>query len=172
MSRSNSKTLAVNSTSDTRQSNPEDLLIPHDRPFIPYLRSDRLIDSPPQSLAEYHEIEGRDNRKRRLLQIWQSLPDILKQSPILRIESGKNGDDHISFEKVESFKAMYDRELLLLCKIPAASSLEPRIGWGEFETYAEAKEAGSSSFARRGIFTDIVIPTTQNYGMYFMMNWI
>jgi solute carrier family 25 (mitochondrial phosphate transporter), member 23/24/25/41 len=159
MSRSNSKSLALNSASDTRQSNPEELLIPHDRPFIPYLRSDRLIHFPPQSLAEYHEIEGRDNRKRRLLQIWQSLPDILKQSPVLRIKSGKNGDGcHMPFERVESFKAMYDRELLLLCKIPAASSLEPHIGWGEFEIYAEAKEAGSSSFARRAILTDIVIP--------------
>lgn len=155
---SNCKTLAVNSTSDARQSSPEDLLFPHDRPFVPCLRSDRLIQPPPQSLAEYHQIEGRDNRKRRLRQIWQSLPDILKQSPIPHDASFENGDGrHMPFEKLESFKAMYDRELLLLCKIPAVGSQELHIGWREFKEYAEAKEAGSLSFARRGILTDVAI---------------
>ena len=168
---SNSKTLEVNSTSDAHQSNPEDLLIPH--PFIPCLRSDRLIQPPPQSLAEYHQIEGRDNRKRRLRQIWQSLPDILKQSPIPHDASVENGDGrHMPFEKVESFKAMYDRELLLLCKIPAVCSQEARISWREFKVYAEAKEAGSLSFAKRGILTDVVILPAQSYGTYFMTNWI
>ena len=149
---SNRKTLA---TSDPRQSNPEDLLIPYDRPFIPCLRSDRLIQPPPQSLAEYHQIEGRDNRRRRLRQIWQSLPDILKPSPIPHDASVENGDGrHMLFEKL---KAMYDRELLLLCKIPAVGSQEPHIGWREFKVYAEAKETGSLSFARRGILTDVPI---------------
>ena len=138
---SNSKTLAINSA---RQSNPADLLIPHDRPITPYLLSDRTIQPPPQSLAEYHAIEGRNNRKRRLLQTWQSLPDILKH--LHNINAPVNGC-HMPSE-VESFKAMYDRELLLLCNIPATGSLEPRIGWREFEIYAEAKEAGLSSFPR------------------------
>lgn len=124
---SNSKTLATNSA---RQSNP-DLLILHGRPIIPYLLSDRPIQSPPQSLAE-----GRNNRKRRLLQIWQSLPAILKQIPGLHNGSVKNGDSyHMPFEEGEPFKAMYGRELLL--NILAAGSLKPRIGWRE----AEAKEA-------------------------------
>ena len=161
---SNSKGLAVNSTSDARQSNPEHLLIP--RPFILCLRSDRLIQPPPQTLAEYHQIEGRDNRKRRLRQIWQSLPDILKQSPIPHEASVENGDDrHMSFEKVESFRAMYDRELLLLCKTPAVGSREPRISWREFRVYAEAKEAGSLSFTRKSILTDVAIqpPRTMEY---------
>ena len=153
---SNPKNLAVNSTSDARQSNPEDLLIP--RPFIPCLQSDRLIQSPPQTLAEYHQIEGRDNRKRRLRQIWQSLPGILKQSPIPHDASVGNGDDrHMPFEKVELFKAMYDRELLLLCKIPAVGSQEPYISWREFKVYADMKEAGSLSFAKRRILTDVTI---------------
>lgn len=152
---SNPKTLAVNSTTDARQSNPEDLLIP--RPFIPCLRSDRLIHPPPQTLAEYHQIEGRDNRKRRLRQIWLSLPDILKQSPIPH-DAVENGDDrHMHFERMESFKAMYDRELLLLCETPAVPSQEPHISWRVFKVYAEAKEAGSLSFARRDILTDIAI---------------
>lgn len=136
---SNSKTLIANSASDARQ---QDLLIPPDRPFIPYLPSDKLIQSSPQSLAEYREVEGRDNRKRRLLQIWQSLPDVLKQSPIPHSASVENADGfHMTFEKVESFKAVYDRELLLLCKIPASGSRDPHIGWTEFKMYAEAKEA-------------------------------
>jgi solute carrier family 25 (mitochondrial phosphate transporter), member 23/24/25/41 len=152
---SNPKTLAVNPTSNTRQSNPDDLLIP--RPFIPCLRSDRLIQPPPQTLAEYHQIEGRDNRKRRLRQIWQSLPGILKQSSIPHDASVENEDDrHMPSEKVESFKAMYDRELLLLCKIPAVGSQEPQISWREFKVYADTKEAGSLSFAKRSILTDIV----------------
>ena len=150
---SNPKTLAVNSTSDAHQSNPEHLLIPH--PFIPCLRSDRLIQTP-QTLAEYRQIEGRDNRNRRLRQIWRSLPDILKQSPI-HDASVENGDRHMPFEKVESFKAMYDRELLLLCKTPTAGSQEPRISWREFKVYAEAKEAGSLSVARRRFLTDVAI---------------
>ena len=151
------KTLSVNSTSDAGQSNPEDLLIPH--PFIPCLRSDRLIQPPPQTLAEYHQIEGRVKGKRRLRQIWQSLPDIIKQSPIPLDASVENGDTnrHMSYEKVESFKSLYDLELLLLCKIPAVGSQEPRISWREFKVYAEAKEAGSLSFARRGILTDVAI---------------
>lgn len=153
----NSKSVAVKSTSDAPQGDPEDILIPPDRPLVPYLRSDRLIQSPPQSLAEYREIEGRDYRKRRLLQIWHSLPDTLKQSPIPH-SSAENGNTcHITFEKVESLKAMYDHELLLLCKIPA-SPREPRVGWGEFKMYAEAKEAGSSSSASGGdAFTDVVV---------------
>ncbi|KAF8812504.1 mitochondrial carrier [Phlegmacium glaucopus] len=140
---SNSKAVAVKSTSGALQGKPEDLLIPPDRPFIPYLPSDGLIQSPPQSLPEYREIEGRDHRKRRLLRIWQSLPDILKQSPMPHSASVKNRDGcHITFEKVESLKATYDRELLLLCKILAsADSREPHVGWNEFKIYAEAKEA-------------------------------
>lgn len=149
-------TLAVNSTSDARQSNPEDLLIP--RPFIPCLRSDRLIQPPPQTLAEYHQIEGRDYRKRGLRQIWQSLPGILKQSLISLDASVENEDGrHIPFGKVESFKAMYDRDLLLFCKILAAGSQEPHISWSEFKVYADTKEAGSLSFSRRGILTDVAI---------------
>jgi hypothetical protein len=144
---SNRKILAVNSTSDARQSNPEDLLIP--RPFIPCLRSDKLIQPPPQTLAEYHKIEGTVNRKRRLRQIWQSLPDIIKQSAIpLDASVEKEDNRHMSYEKVESFKAMYDLELLLLCKIPAVGSQEPHISWREFHLYAEAKEAGSFSFVK------------------------
>jgi hypothetical protein len=57
----------------------------------------------------------------------------------------------------EKLKAMYDRELLLLCKIPAVGSQEPHIGWREFKVYAEAKETGSLSFAGRGILTDVPI---------------
>ena len=150
---SNSKNLAVNSTSDARQSNPEDLLT-----FIPCLRSDRLIQQPPpQTLAEYHQIEGRDHRKRRLRQIWHSLPDILKQSPIPHDASVENGDDlHMPFENVKSFKAIYDHELLLLCKIPALGSQEPHISWREFKVYAEAKESGSLPF-ERSILTDVAI---------------
>ena len=151
----NPKTLAVNSTSDAHQSNPEDSLIP--RPFIPCLRSDRLVQ-PPQTLAEYHQIEGRDNRKRRLRRVWQSLPDILKQSPIPHDASAeKRSGHHMPFEKVESFKAMYDRDLLLLCKIPAVGSQEPHISWRDFKVYADTKEAGLLSFSRRGILTDVAI---------------
>ena len=145
---SNSQTLALNFTCDRCSSSPEDLLILSDRPFIPHLRS----KFPPQSLAEYHEIEGRDNRKRRLRRIWQSLPNVLKQSPIPHDTSVENGDGYyIAFEqeKMQLFKIMYDRELLLLCKIPAAGSREPCIGWKEFKMYAEVKEAGSSSSAKQ-----------------------
>ena len=153
---SNSKTLIVNSTSDARRSNPEDLLILPDYPFLHYLRSDILIQFPPKSLAEYHEIEGLDNRKPRLLQIWQPLPDILKQSPIFHDASSfENGQGCSMTKKLETFQAIYGRELPLLCKIPAASSRGPYIGWREFKMYAEAKEAGLSSSTRRGILTDV-----------------
>jgi len=170
---SNSETAAIKSPSNALQGNPQDLLIPPDGPFIPYFWSDRLIQSPPQSLAEYREIEGRDRRKRRLLRIWQSPPHILIQSPMPHTAWVENGNGcQITFEKAESLKAMYDRELLLLCKIPAsASSREPHVGWKEFKMYAEAKEAGSLSAARRGILTDVIILPTQSYGAYFM-NWI
>ncbi|KAF8165282.1 mitochondrial carrier [Crassisporium funariophilum] len=126
---------------DSQEGNPEVLSIPHNRAFIPHLRSDAPVNhSAPHSLAEFREAEGRDNRKRRLIQLWKSLPEVVQSNVPHKhpIDDGTGG--HITLEKAESLKAMYDHELLLHCKIPASGSRPPHIGWREFKNYAEAKE--------------------------------
>jgi solute carrier family 25 phosphate transporter 23/24/25/41 len=117
----------------------DDLLIPPNRPFIPRLRSDAI--SHPHTLEEFREAEGRENRKRMLLELWKSLPEVLQ--PFNPESSKPARSSSISSAEAESLKATYDNELLLHCAGPSGS--RPRhIEWSEFKNYAEAKETGKS----------------------------
>uniref|UniRef100_A0A8H8CJZ1 EF-hand domain-containing protein n=1 Tax=Psilocybe cubensis TaxID=181762 RepID=A0A8H8CJZ1_PSICU len=125
----------TNDGSSTPHSGPEALSIPPDRQFIPPLRSD--FQAQPHSLEAFREAEGRDNRKRKLLQIWKSLPEVFHPSK----KSPSNEDDSLlTPEKAESLKAMYDSELLDHCSTHSPDSKPSRIGWTEFKKYSEAKE--------------------------------
>lgn len=115
----------------------EALKIPPNRPLIPHLRSDSQAG--PHSLEAFRELEGREYRKQRLIQLWKSLPQVL-QSPRKAPDSQNNSQ--LTSEKAQSLKAMYDNELLDHCAPPSSSSRPSHIGWREFKNYSEAKEAG------------------------------
>jgi solute carrier family 25 phosphate transporter 23/24/25/41 len=119
----------------------DELSIPADRPLIPHLRSDSPM-SRPHSLAEFREAEGRENRKRRLTQLWKSLPEVLQNTKIKSSTQGESS--RLTPEKAQSLKAMYNNELLQHCAIPPSGTRPPHIGWREFKSYAEAKEVGES----------------------------
>ncbi|KAF8974498.1 mitochondrial carrier [Flammula alnicola] len=116
----------------------DELSIPPNRPFIPHLRSDSPILRP-HTLEEFREAEGRENRKRRLMQIWRTLPEVLHPSEN-NSSAKRETSNQLPSEHVESLKAMYDNELLLNCATPASGSRPSQIGWREFKNYAEAKE--------------------------------
>ncbi|KAJ7180124.1 mitochondrial carrier [Mycena crocata] len=108
-----------------------------DRPFIPKLRSDPLPRRPPRSLSEFREQEGRENRKRRLKELWKQLPVIHHGSRT----PGALDDAGITPETAQRLITMYEKELLRKCG-GHSSSTSPMggIGWKEFKEYAEAKE--------------------------------
>lgn len=119
----------------------EDLSILSDRNYIPHLPSDPPVSSRPWSLAEFREREGKENRKRKLQQLWRSLPDVLHEPHNRSQIHGDAGD--LTPEKAESLQKVYDRELLNLCSTNlSGSQTRPHIGWKEFKEFAEKKEAG------------------------------
>ncbi len=121
--------------------NKEDLSIPSDRVYIPHLPSDPPVASHPRTLAEFREGEGREKRKRRLQELWRSLPDVLHEPHNRSQAHGDAGD--LTPEKAENLQKMYDRELLNLCATHSSRShTTPHIGWKEFKVFAEKKEAG------------------------------
>lgn len=101
----------------------------------------------PSSLEEFRRSEGRENRKQRLLALWNRLPPLPqpKQRPSNDKTPKPLGPDGLTYEKAESLRAMYDRELLVNCKGPKDGGSAQRIGWEEFKEYAKAKEAGTLS---------------------------
>ncbi|KAF9485293.1 mitochondrial carrier [Pholiota conissans] len=114
----------------------DDLLEPSIQPFIPHLRSDPI--SHPHTLEEFREAEGRENRKRKLLEIWKSLPETLQSTTTQSSKTSRSSS--INSAEAESLKATYDNELLLHCAGPSSGSRTRQIEWKEFKKYAEAKE--------------------------------
>lgn len=117
----------------------------YSRPYIPRLRSDKPIRPPPHTLSDFREGEGRENRKRRLQELWKRLPNRALGSPRREANAdtpGLRDSDGLTPEKAESLKAMYDDELFGRCE---EDTLEPGTGhidWKKFKEYAEAKEVG------------------------------
>lgn len=118
--------------------------IPPDRVYnIPHKPSDSVVSRQPRSLANFREREGRESRKRRLQELWKSLPDVLHEPYNRSQVRGEPGE--LTPEKAEGLQEMYDRELLNLCATPKSSAAQTRhIGWKEFKEFAEKKEAGKS----------------------------
>jgi solute carrier family 25 phosphate transporter 23/24/25/41 len=119
----------------------DNLSVPSGRSYMPPLPSDP-VSSQPQSLAAFREQEGRANRKRRLQELWKSLPDVLHE-PHIRSQAHIDPDQLMS-EKAESLQQMYDRELLNLCSTHPSAGQAPHISWKRFKEFAEKKEAGKS----------------------------
>ncbi|KAF7355376.1 Mitochondrial carrier protein [Mycena sanguinolenta] len=110
-----------------------------DRPFIPRLRSDPPPKRSPRTLEEFREDEGRENRKRRLKELWHQLHDSTKKS--LPPQNARSGVG-ITQEDAQRLINMYENELLRKCG-GHSSSTSPMGGleWKEFKEYAVAKEA-------------------------------
>ncbi|KAG6890564.1 hypothetical protein C0992_000572 [Termitomyces sp. T32_za158] len=117
------------------------------RPAIPRLRSDPplLPLQPPHTLQAFRDLEGRENRKRRLQELWKRLPQ--RQSPRNtgngREKSAEGVDGGMSHAKAEKLRAMYaayDDELLGHCGALSSGVQPGEIPWKRFKEYAEAKE--------------------------------
>ncbi|KAF8655237.1 hypothetical protein AX16_003142 [Volvariella volvacea WC 439] len=92
---------------------------------------------PPRShtLAQFRELEGRENRKRKLQALWETLPNSAHNK-----QEGTNAPpDQGELSQAAWLKAKYDDELLGRCKGTLESARA--IQWKEFKEYAEAKEA-------------------------------
>ncbi|RXW24666.1 hypothetical protein EST38_g1129 [Candolleomyces aberdarensis] len=100
-------------------------------------------DPQPHTLADFRRAEGRDERKRRLQELWANLSQ-QQQQPHSEHQAEHDGEHHhdqvLTPEKAKSLKNMYDSELVGRCKEDPSSSRPSRITWDEFKKYAEAKE--------------------------------
>jgi len=126
---------------NTRSNDKENITVPADRSLSP---ADSPASVQPRTLADFRGKEGRANRKRRLQEIWKSLPDVLHE-PHNRSQ-GHVDPGQLTQEKAERLQKMYDRELLNLCSTRPSAGQVPHIGWKKFKEFAEKKEVGKSLF--------------------------
>ena len=134
------KASAGTARSDNNRDGPS---TPSDRVYIPHKTSDPVASRQLRSLADFREREGRENRKRRLQELWKSLPAVLHEPRNRSQVRGEPGE--LTPEKAEGLQEIYDRELLNLCATPKSSGAQTRhIGWKEFKAFAEKKEVGKS----------------------------
>lgn len=114
-----------------------------DRPFIPRLRSDPLPYHPtPHSLLEFREQEGKENRERRLHDLWRRLPKTHFQGSEAAATLGVSLGELLTPEMAENMRRVYEDELLRRCGGHISSQTPTHIPWPDFRGYAEAKEAG------------------------------
>ncbi|KIY49290.1 mitochondrial carrier [Fistulina hepatica ATCC 64428] len=88
-----------------------------------------------RTLEEFRRTEGRDERKRRLKEVFSQLPHhdpTPPHGPTASV-SGSNLGDQLTPEQARRLKEMYEDELLGSCG-------GGRIGWAAFRDYAYAKE--------------------------------
>jgi len=97
----------------------------------------------PKSLLEFREGEGREERKRRLRELWKQLPR--PESHVPNTAGAISATDLASLtpEKAETLKLMYETELLRTCGGHVSSDGASSVDWKEFRKYAEAKEIGT-----------------------------
>ncbi|KAF9446931.1 mitochondrial carrier [Macrolepiota fuliginosa MF-IS2] len=109
---------------------------------IPARMSPSPLPPHPHSLGEFRQAEGRENRKRRLLALWNRLPPLPqpKHHPSDDKTPKPLGPGGLTYEKAESLRATYDDELLVHCKGLKDKEKAQRIGWEEFKEYAKTKE--------------------------------
>jgi solute carrier family 25 phosphate transporter 23/24/25/41 len=113
-----------------------------DRPFIPRLRFDSNYEPLPRTLEEFRSREGRENRKRRLRDLWHQL-----NHHGLYVNASAKGTPFrgtatsLTPEKAVRLMTIYENELLGRCG-GYLSDTVGHIGWRAFVRYAEAKEAG------------------------------
>ncbi|KAF8450601.1 mitochondrial carrier domain-containing protein [Boletus edulis BED1] len=112
-----------------------------DRPFIPRLRSDPLSRPIPHSLVEFREQEGKENRERRLHDLWRRLPSTRFQGSETAATLGISLGESLTPEGAENVWRAYEDELLRRCGGHTSSQKPTHIPWPGFRDYAEAKEA-------------------------------
>ena len=148
-----------------------------DSPLLPHLRSDAAsYHSIPHSLEEFRTLEGKEERRRRLRELWNQLPQPRSHGVDYRVSAkilpvAGMGPGRLTPEAAEKLKEMYDEELLGRCGGTGSTSGPHPIGWKAFERYAEAKEAGMLIVSRTSIDTFLPLVTApQNCGRYSMTN--
>jgi solute carrier family 25 phosphate transporter 23/24/25/41 len=123
-------------------------------PLLPHLRSDPPPYRPiPHTLEDFRSLEGRAERKTRLRELWDRLPQPQYHGAKQEALAKTLPMTGLTPEAAEKLKEMYDEELLGRCG--GATAEDPgshRIGWRAFVKYAEAKEAGMRSALRRDPF--------------------
>ncbi|KAG6811318.1 hypothetical protein H0H92_008030 [Tricholoma furcatifolium] len=116
---------------------------------IPLLRSDppQTELQRPHTLQAFRDSEGREIRKRRLLELWKRLPQRKTRSIEHGGENGsKLGAQEVTPAQAEKLRAMYaayDDELYGHCGVRSSSTQSGEIPWKQFKEYAEAKELWS-----------------------------
>ncbi|KAH0587640.1 hypothetical protein H2248_006408 [Termitomyces sp. 'cryptogamus'] len=117
------------------------------RPAIPRLRSDppSFPLQPPHTIQAFRDLEGRENRKRRLQELWKRLPQRKSPKNIEHVvgRGVKDVDEGMLRDKAEKMRAMYaayDDELLGHCGASSSGAHPGEIPWKQFKEYAEAKE--------------------------------
>lgn len=117
---------------------------PDTRPFRkPLATPDTPPSAPSRSLEDFRRAEGRESRKRHLLALWDRFPP--PQPRPGHPDTGQRrplGPDGLTYEGAETLQAMYDDELLVLCKGSKDRVRAQGVSWEEFKKYAEAKEVG------------------------------
>lgn len=108
-------------------------------------KAEGALDSRPHTLAAFQKQEGPETRKRRRLELWESLAQRTRE---WEQKGGPHVPDNehqppLTLEKAKSLKDTYDAELVGRCRTDPSSSKPARITWEEFQKYADAKEAGT-----------------------------
>jgi len=121
----------------------------------------------PSTLQEFRIQEDPQDRKKRLLDLWYRLPRPPEQfknnshsSPSIPVSDWRR----LTPEIAKNLKVIYDNELWIRCG--GAKST----GWNAFESYAEAKEAGTCNVTHLIIIIIIIISSFQNYGQFSTTN--
>ncbi|KIJ70031.1 hypothetical protein HYDPIDRAFT_121357 [Hydnomerulius pinastri MD-312] len=113
-----------------------------DRPFIPRLRSDPPSYHPiPHSLLEFRQLEGKENRERRLHDLWKRLPNSSHHGSETAAARVIAPDETLTADNAEDMRRIYEDELLGRCVGHISSERPTHIRWSEFRKYAETKEA-------------------------------
>lgn len=141
-----------------------------DRPFIPRLRSDPPAFHPlPHNLLQFREQEGKEEREKRLHELWKRLPNSNYHGPESAASRKFPAGEPLTAHNAEEMRRMYEDELLRKCGGYTVNERPSHIRWTEFRRYVEAKEVGEYvALCARHTFKMMV----QSYGLSSMMNWI
>jgi len=114
-----------------------------DRPFIPRLRSDPPSFHPiPHNLLQFRAQEGKEERERRLHELWKRLPNSSYHGSEVAASRTFPAGEPLTAHKAEEMRKVYEEELLGKCGCHTTNERPSHIRWPEFRRYAEAKEAG------------------------------
>lgn len=124
-----------------------------DRPFIPRLRSDPPSFNPlPHSLLEFRKQEGKEERERRLHELWKRLPNSSYHGSEVAPSRTLPAREPLTAQRAEEMRKVYEDELLGKFGCHITNERPSHIRWPEFRRYAETKEAGECFILCSGYF--------------------